>query len=220
MVNLTKIYTRGGDGGETSLGDGSRRPKFDLRIDAIGEVDEANSFLGAAISCLLVSKNTIVDLRQLRLSNILSDKYIPFLQQCQNDLFDVGADLAVPLPSEDATKPRKTLRISEKHWQKLEQEIDRLNESLPPLDSFILPGGGAGAFADAVARLHLARAVTRRAERAVVHLASHENINPDLLRYLNRLSDYLFVAARYIAKVDPNQQSEVKWRPGGENKET
>ena len=211
MVSLTRIYTRGGDKGETSLGDGSRRMKSDARLVAIGEVDEANCTLGLAL----------VSLRQQSNPQILP--IINVLAGCQNDLFDVGADLAVPEPESADSKLEKILaeiksprlRVTESQSKNLEIALDNLNKNLPPLDSFIMPGGGAGDFADSVARLHLARAVTRRAERAVIHLNQSEKINPDIIRYLNRLSDFLFVAARAVAHQDPEGQAEVKWRPGG-----
>ncbi|MCX8505214.1 MAG: cob(I)yrinic acid a,c-diamide adenosyltransferase [Alphaproteobacteria bacterium] len=196
MVSLTRIYTRGGDQGETSLGDGSRRMKTDARLVAIGEVDEANCTLGLAL----------VSLRVQNISGLLP--IIQILSRCQNDLFDVGADLAVP-------GPRESLRVMNSQSTMLESAIDTLNQNLPPLDSFIMPGGGTGDFADGVARLHLARAVTRRAERAVINLNQSEKINPEIIRYLNRLSDFLFVAARAVAHQDLKGQAEVKWRPGG-----
>lgn len=199
MVSLTRIYTRGGDEGAASLADGSRRPKSDLRFHAIGEIDEANSALGFALAEINQNLYTVlVNFSQL-------------LAQCQNDLFDVGADLAVP-ENQGAAKP--ALRITQTHWQHLEQAIDKLNENLPPLDSFILPGGGMGYAAEAVARLHLARAITRRAERALVALHQAEPLNPEILRYINRLSDFLFVAARAVAQYDSSGQAEVKWQPG------
>ena len=211
MVSLTRIYTRGGDRGETSLGDGSRRMKSDARLVAIGEVDEANCTLGLAL----------VSLRAQNKSALLP--MIQILSRCQNDLFDVGADLAVPEPRiaspelgknlEQGKSPR--LRVTPTQSKNLEIALDDLNQNLPPLDSFIMPGGGTDDFADSVARLHLARAVTRRAERAVITLHQSEKINPEIIRYLNRLSDFLFVAARAVAHQDPKGQAEVKWRPGG-----
>jgi len=179
------VVTRGGDGGETSLGDGKRVPKDALRIEALGTVDEANAALGllrhaagedAAITTLL-----------LRL---------------QNDLFDLGADLAVP---EGGTRPR--LAVTEAQVQALEAAIEAHNANLPPLKSFILPGGGSFA-----AAAHLARAIVRRAERRVVSLAAAEPLNPSMIRYLNRLSDLLFVLAR---AANAKEGGETLWQPGG-----
>ncbi|HIV77586.1 MAG TPA: cob(I)yrinic acid a,c-diamide adenosyltransferase [Candidatus Sphingomonas excrementigallinarum] len=182
MVKLTKIYTRTGDEGTTGLVDGSRRSKAEPRMVAIGEVDEANSAIGVA---LLSVEGPLVE----RLTMI------------QNDLFDLGADLATPGEIEGA------LRIVPEQVARLEAEIDAMNASLSPLTSFILPGGSA-----ASAHLHLARAIARRAERATVALAGQEAINPPALAYLNRLSDWLFVAARTMNK---SGASDVLWVPGG-----
>ena len=182
MVKLTKIYTRTGDAGTTGLVDGSRRSKADARLIAIGEVDEANSAIGVAL---------------LSMEGPLAEQ----LTRIQNDLFDLGADLATPDHVEGA------LRILPEQVARLEHEIDAMNAQLAPLTSFILPGG-----TPAAAHLHLARAITRRAERAGVALSEHEATNPSALAYLNRLSDWLFVAARVVNK---NGASDVLWVPGG-----
>jgi cob(I)alamin adenosyltransferase len=178
MVYLSKIVTKTGDRGETALGDGSRVPKDHPRIAAIGAVDELNAVLG--------------------LIPIDNHTEAPILRAVQNDLFDLGADLCVPAAND------KALRISEDHITRLEREIERLNANLPPLTSFILPGG-----ARAAAWCHLARTVCRRAERDVVTLMRTETINPQILVYLNRLSDLLFVLSRVL-----NQGNDVLWKPG------
>lgn len=182
MVKLTKIYTRTGDAGTTGLVDGSRRSKAEPRMVAIGEVDEANSAIGVAL---------------LAIEGALAAQ----LTRIQNDLFDLGADLATPGEVEGA------LRIISEQVARLEAEIDAMNAALSPLTSFILPGGSTGS-----AHLHLARAITRRAERAAVALAEQEAINPPALAYLNRLSDWLFVAARMV---NQSGASDVLWVPGG-----
>lgn len=183
MVKLNKIYTRTGDAGTTGLVDGSRLPKHDVQMEAIGAVDEANSALGLAAA-------------------ILGDnEHAQQLFRIQNDLFDLGADLATPGEVEGA------LRIISEQVARLEAEIDAMNAALSPLTSFILPGGSTGS-----AHLHLARAITRRAERAAVALAEQEAINPPALAYLNRLSDWLFVAARMV---NQSGASDVLWVPGG-----
>ena len=183
-VRLTRIYTRAGDAGETSLGDGSRVAKTDARIEAYGTVDEVNSLLGLALA-----------------TSELPDEFRPWLEQVQNDLFDVGADLCVPLDD-----PRERLRVTQAQVQRLEELCDLVNERLEPLKSFILPGG-----TETAARLHVARSVCRRAERLAVDLAGKEGVNPVALAYLNRLSDLLFILAR-----DANTGSaEPLWRPGG-----
>lgn len=184
MVKLTKIYTRTGDDGTTGLVDGSRLAKSDARLHAIGEVDEANSALGVAIAALG------------------AHPIVPQLVRIQNDLFDLGADLATP--GEDFTPGEMTLRIVPAQPARLETEIDALNADLEPLRSFILPGGAAAA-------LHLARAIVRRAERAAVAAAAATPINPEALRYLNRLSDFLFVACRAVNKTGGG---DVLWVPG------
>jgi cob(I)alamin adenosyltransferase len=182
MVKLNKIYTRTGDGGSAGLVDGSRVSKSSLRMTAIGEVDEANAAIGLAIAVL--DGETISD----------------HLLEIQNDLFDLGADVATPGDIDGA------LRIVGSQVERLERDIDLMNTGLPPLESFILPGGSAS-----VAALHLARAIVRRAERAAVALNEAEPLNPQLLAYLNRLSDHLFVAARFTAA---REGSEVLWKPG------
>ena len=182
MVKLNRIYTRTGDGGSAGLVDGSRVSKASLRMIAIGEIDEANCAVGAALAALERSN--------------LADS----LLRIQNELFDLGADAATPSEVEGA------LRIVAGQIERLEREIDAMNASLVPLTSFILPGGSA-----AVAALHLARGVVRRAERAAVALDSEEALNPHLLSYLNRLSDHLFVAARHVAAAEGG---DVLWQPG------
>ena len=184
MVRLTRIYTKGGDRGQTSLGDGGRVPKHTLRVAAYGTVEEANAALGVA----RLHTQTVAD---------------AMLGRIQNDLFDLGADLCQP--GDDAADPDK-LRIQERQVQRLEDEIDGLNVNLKPLDSFILPGGRPAA-----AHLHLARTMIRRAERLVTELAQQEPINPIAIRYLNRLSDHLFVLARYV---NEKGGADVLWVPG------
>lgn len=182
MVKLNRIYTRTGDDGRAGLVDGSRVSKAGLRMTAIGEIDEANSALGVAISALGGNDD---------------------LQRIQNDLFDLGADIATPMGGElDAT----ALRIVGEQVDRLEAEIDTLNAELEPLKSFILPGGSPG-----IAHLYYARAVVRRAERAVVALMVEETVNPHALAYLNRLSDLLFVAARHTAA---SEDGDILWSPG------
>jgi cob(I)alamin adenosyltransferase len=182
-VRLTRIYTRAGDAGETSLGDGSRVPKTDLRIEAYGTVDELNSFVGLA------------------LAGDLPDEFRPWLEQVQNDLFDLGADLSVPLEDDR----RERLRVTGEQVERLEELCDVVNARLEPLRSFVLPGG-----TEASARLHVARAVCRRAERLAVALAAEHGVNPAALSYLNRLSDLLFILARAANAGSP----EPLWRPG------
>ena len=182
MVKLNKIYTRTGDGGSAGLVDGSRVSKSSLRMTAIGEVDEANAAIGVALAAL---------------GNAPPSE---LLLNIQNDLFDLGADIATP------GDPQAGLRIVASQVERLEREIDMMNALLEPLESFILPGGSP-----TVAALHLARTVVRRAERAAVTLNEGEPLNPQLLAYLNRLSDHLFVAARYVAA---GEGGDVLWRPG------
>jgi len=184
MVKLNKIYTRTGDDGTTGLVDGSRRAKHDARMVAIGEVDEVNSAMGLA--ALAVPADVAAELARI-----------------QNDLFDCGADLATP--GSDFTTGEMTLRMVDAQVDWLESAIDARNAALAPLTSFILPGGSEGA-----ARVHLARAIARRAERATVALAAVESVNPAALAYLNRLSDYLFVLARAL-----NAGADPLWVPGG-----
>ena len=191
MVRLNRIYTRTGDDGTTGLGDGQRRPKFDARVSAYGEVDELNCVIGLARLATGVAHNS--DLAPIDAT----------LARAQNDLFDLGADLCVP-PGGAA----EALRVTPAQVEGLEQDIDLLNENLSPLRSFVLPGGSPVA-----AALHQARAVCRRAERAIVTLASHEgeSVGDPALAYINRLSDYLFVAARYANR---RGESDVLWVPG------
>jgi cob(I)alamin adenosyltransferase len=185
MVRLTRIYTRGGDTGETSLGDGSRLPKHALRVAAYGTVDEANAAIGIA---RLHALDAAVD---------------EMLGRIQNDLFDLGADLCTP---EGGTRGAGALRILATQVERLEREIDAMNAALAPLESFILPGGTAAA-----AHLHLARTIVRRAERLVSELALAETVNPEALKYLNRLSDHLFVLGR---RLNDGGARDVLWRPG------
>ena len=185
MVRLNRIYTRTGDEGTTGLVDGSRVPKSASRMDAIGDVDEANSAIGLAV---VAARN-----------GELADA----LERIQNDLFDLGADIATPGTDGDFTPSEMVLRIVAPQVERLEREIDAMNENLPPLRSFILPGGSPVA-----AALHLARAVTRRAERSAVKVA--EPLNPQALAYLNRLSDWLFVASRHAN----GAAGDVLWKPG------
>jgi cob(I)alamin adenosyltransferase len=182
LVKLNKIYTRTGDGGTAGLVDGSRVSKSSLRMAAIGEIDEANAAIGVAIAAL---GGDDVAYRLLRV---------------QNDLFDLGADAATPGEVEGA------LRIDASQVARLEVEIDEMNVTLDPLTSFILPGGSPP-----VSALHLARTVVRRAERAAVALNESEPLNPQLIAYLNRLSDHLFVAARFVAA---EGDGDVLWQPG------
>ncbi|MBK6708280.1 MAG: cob(I)yrinic acid a,c-diamide adenosyltransferase [Sphingomonadales bacterium] len=190
MVKLNKIYTRTGDGGTTGLVDGSRRSKADARMNAIGEVDEANSALGIAIAALERADGEA--------------RLVAGLRRIQNDLFDLGADIATP--GEDFTPGEMTLRIVQTQIDWLEAAIDSANDQLDPLTSFILPGGSEPA-----AAMHLARSISRRAERALVSAALQEAINPLALTYLNRLSDYLFVLCRLINK---DRGGDILWVPG------
>lgn len=187
MVVLNRIYTRTGDGGETALGDGARVAKHSLRVSAYGTVDELNSVLGLAR--LHAADETGKDLARI-----------------QNDLFDIGADLCRPGMEHDAEAGHPVLRMVEAQVTRLEAEIDAMNARLTPLRSFILPGGTALA-----AHLHLARTVARRAERLAVELAAAEAVNGAALRYLNRLSDWFFVAARIA---NDEGRADVLWVPG------
>jgi cob(I)alamin adenosyltransferase len=182
LVKLNKIYTRTGDKGSAGLVDGSRISKSSERMTAIGEVDEANAAIGLAIA-------------QLDEGPVSGQ-----LLEIQNDLFDLGADIATPGEIDGS------LRILGSQVERLERDIDVMNAGLAPLESFILPGGSA-----TVAALHLARAIVRRAERAAVALNESERLNPQVLAYLNRLSDHLFVAARFVAA---REGGDVLWQPG------
>ncbi len=184
MVKLTRIYTRGGDKGETSLGDGARVVKHDPRVAAYGTVDEANATIGLA---------------RLHTQGALDE----ILARTQNDLFDLGADLCRP---EGGDGGRAPLRVSEAQVLRLEAEIDEINAGLEPLESFLLPGG-----TPAAAALHLARTVARRAEREITALAEAETVNPQAVRYINRLSDLLFVLARHA---NDGGAQDVLWEPG------
>jgi len=191
MVKLNKIYTRTGDDGSTGLVDGSRQAKHAARIEAIGAVDESNSAIGLAAAALTGSEDA------------------KSLFRIQNDMFDLGADLATPLGEvggKDFAPSEMVLRIIPAQAEWLEHAIDALNERLEPLTSFVLPGGS-----EAAARVHVARASVRRAERSVTALAAEDPVNPAALAYINRLSDYLFVLAR-IANDDG--AADVKWIPG------
>ncbi len=190
MVALNRIYTRGGDAGETSLGDGQRRPKYDLRVEAFGTVDEANCAIGLA-----------------RLSTARENPELDaILARVQNDMFDLGADLCTPDTGKELGY--EPLRIIQSQVDRLEREIDALNARLAPLKSFVLPGGSPAA-----AALHLARTVTRRAERLMVDLARQpgEKVGEAAIRYINRLSDLLFVASR---TANDNGAGDVLWTPG------
>ena len=182
MVKLNKIYTRTGDDGTTGLVGGARISKADPLMAAIGDVDEANSAIGVA------------------LASIDDDGTAASLRRIQNEMFDLGADLATPLEMDGG------LRVTAAQIGRLESEIDAMNAALSPLTSFVLPGGGAGA-----AQLHLARAIVRRAERSAVAAAADKTLNPDALTYINRLSDWLFVAARRLNNMGA---SDVLWVPG------
>ncbi|GAB2207962.1 cob(I)yrinic acid a,c-diamide adenosyltransferase [Roseibium sp. ROS1] len=188
MVVLNKIYTKTGDDGTTALGSGERRRKSDLRIEAYGTVDETNSVVGLI---RLQTGQSAPDVDQT-------------LGRIQNDLFDLGADLATPETGEDLGY--EPLRITDAQVTAIEQAIDVLNAELKPLRSFVLPGGSPAA-----AYLHLARTVSRRAERLMVELAAREQINPAAVRYMNRLSDYFFVASRYL---NEKGEQDVLWVPG------
>jgi cob(I)alamin adenosyltransferase len=183
MVKLDVIMTRGGDGGETSLGDGARVRKDALRVEAYGTVDEANAAIGV-----------------LRLHAQEDAEADAMLARIQNDLFDIGADLCVP------GEAGARLRVADTQSARLEAELAAMNSAMPALKSFVLPGGSAGA-----AAAHVARTVTRRAERLVVALAAEEEVNPAVIRYLNRLSDHLFVLAR---RLNGNGAGDVLWVPG------
>jgi len=188
LVKLNKIYTRTGDDGTTGLVDGSRLAKDDPRVRAYGDVDETNAIIGLA---------------RVKLDNPDLDT---MLSRIQNDLFDLGADLATPLPEPGDKDAEYALRMVPEQSTRLETELDQLNADLEALTSFVLPGGSPSA-----AYLHHARTVCRRAERKVVSMGREQNVNPAALTYLNRLSDFLFVAARWC---NDQGQSDVNWVPG------
>ncbi len=192
MVKLTRIYTRGGDKGKTALGGGQRVVKHHPRVAAYGSVDEANAAVGLARLHTAELKDPEID---AMLDGILG--------RIQNDLFDLGADLATPEVKDPKYPP---LRIVPEQVARLEGEIDRLNAELEPLNSFVLPGGSAAA-----AYLHLARTVARRAEREITALAESETINPEAVRYVNRLSDLFFVMSRFV---NDKGAGDVLWEPG------
>jgi len=189
MVVLNKIYTRTGDDGTTALGTGERRKKYDLRVAAYGTLDETNAAIGIA-----------------RLYTVGEHSVHAALARIQNDLFDLGADLSTPAKGKGPGGERLTVTVAQVTW--LESQIDLLNDELAPLKSFILPGGY-----EAAAYLHLARTVCRRAERLIAELKDEpgESVTPQVLQYVNRLSDYLFVAARYA---NDRGARDVLWRPG------
>jgi cob(I)alamin adenosyltransferase len=190
MVRLTRIYTRGGDKGKTSLGSGARVAKHVPRVDAYGTVDEANAAIGL-----------------VRLHTAAEPRADAMLGRIQNDLFDLGADLCTPEPPGGDDPATPALRVTAAQVARLETEIDALNATLAPLTSFILPGGGA-----ASAHLHVARTIVRRAERLIGALAEEEPVNPQALAYANRLSDHLFVLARVL---NLPEGGDVLWVPGG-----
>jgi cob(I)alamin adenosyltransferase len=189
MVRLDKIYTRGGDAGATSLIGGTRRRKDDLRVEAYGAIDETNAAIG--VSRLAIEPQ--------------DNKLDAMLERIQNELFDLGAELATPAKAD--AEPGTKLSIVKSQIERIEREIDELNAPLAPLKSFVLPGG-----APAAAYLHMARTIARRAERVMVALANspEEFVEPTALAYVNRLSDFLFVASRYVNR----EQGDVLWKPG------
>jgi cob(I)alamin adenosyltransferase len=191
MVKLNRIYTKTGDAGQTGLGDGSRVAKASLRIGVMGSVDEANGVIGVA---------------RLAALQLAAPEPAASLLRIQNDMFDLGADICMPGPDPEG---EARLRIQPGQVSRLEREIDAMNADLEPLRSFILPGG-----APAAAQLHLGRTVVRRAERECWALAAEEAVNPDALRYLNRLSDHLFVMARWINVA--TGAGDLLWKPGAE----
>ncbi|MBL8747400.1 MAG: cob(I)yrinic acid a,c-diamide adenosyltransferase [Phycisphaerae bacterium] len=199
MVRLSKIYTRVGDAGQTMLGDGSSVSKASARVNAYGEVDEANACIGVVIAGLGPQQET---------PGLLADIETELLR-IQHDLFDLGADLCVPIEPHET--PASRLRITQHQVDRLENAIDRFNEPLRPLDSFVLPGGTLLA-----SHLHVARTVTRRAERSIaaLHLAEPEKTSPLALIYLNRLSDLLFVLARAANRPEAGGEGDVLWKPG------
>jgi cob(I)alamin adenosyltransferase len=193
MVKLTRIYTKGGDAGETSLGRGERVAKHDPRVEAYGTVDELNSIIGVARSSLVRDDGTRARLAEAD----------AMLGRIQNDLFDLGADLCTI----EGKAGGEALRIVPSQTERLEHEIDAMNAELKTLNSFILPGGR-----EASSWLHLARTVARRAERRMTALAAEQSINQETIKYINRLSDHLFVLAR---RLNDNGAADVLWVPGG-----
>jgi cob(I)alamin adenosyltransferase len=192
MVQLTRIYTKGGDKGTTSLGSGKRVPKHDLRVSAYGTVDEANAAIGVA---------------RLHLTQGADENLSAMLARIQHDLFDLGADLCRPEPEAGKQESSGTaLRVLDSQVERLEREIDSMNARLSPLNSFVLPGGKPAA-----AYLHMARTIVRRAEREMTLLAERESVSPAAIRYVNRLSDHLFVAARFANDLGAK---DVLWQPG------
>ena len=191
MVVLNKIYTRTGDGGETALGNGVRVAKHSVRVAAYGTTDETNATVGLA---------------RLHCAGIMGGEMDAALARIQNDLFDLGADLCRPEMAKDAGAEYPPLRVTPAQVERLETEIDAMNAGLQPLRSFVLPGGSALA-----AHLHLCRTVSRRAERLCVELAATEEVNPAAVKYLNRLSDWCFVASRVA---NGNGKDDVLWVPG------
>ncbi len=194
-VTLNRIYTRGGDAGQTSLGRGERVAKHDIRVEAYGTTDEANSVIGLARNA--IARAGTGDSRLAEADAMLG--------RIQNDLFDLGADLCTP--EGKAKRDEQALRMVPSQVERLEREIDAMNAELQPLKSFILPGGS-----EAASWLHLARTVSRRAERCMTHLAAEQTINPEAIKYINRLSDHLFVLAR---RLNDNGAADVLWVPGG-----
>ena len=194
-LTLNRIYTRGGDTGMTSLGRGERGAKHDIRVEAYGTTDEANSVIGLARSA--ISRAGGSDPRLAEADAMLA--------RIQNDLFDLGADLCTPEGKNK--RDEQALRIVASQVERLEHEIDAMNAELQPLKSFILPGGS-----ETASWLHLARTVARRAERCMTHLAAEQEINPEAIKYINRLSDHLFVLAR---RLNDNGTADVLWVPGG-----
>ena len=190
MIKINKIYTRTGDSGKTRLGDGSVTPKHSIRVEAYGNIDEANSSIGLAISIMVNSSSQNTEI-------------INLLTKVQSDLFDIGADLCKPISQ--TNNDEKRIQISEKKLVDIENKIDNLNKNLKPLNSFILPGGNSTS-----AHLHLARTIVRRAERSITYLAEKESINPFIIKYINRLSDLLFVIARVL---NNNGKGDILWKP-------
>ena len=190
MVKLNKIYTKTGDDGTTGLSDGSRVKKYDLRPSAYGDVDELNSFIGLSINCINKERkyNSLVEI----------------LKKIQNDLFDLGADLSTPIEEKPKFEP---LRIKNSQVLNLEDMIDKFNNKLEPLNSFVLPGGS-----EISCWLHITRTVARRAERSITKLAEKNKINKQSLIYINRLSDFLFVVSRVT---NDNGKADILWVPGG-----